>query len=644
MKKGKKFLSLFLAAALAVTGINLGTPATVNAAGESEQSVKVTVKYIMKDSTDDNATIKDDKVINVTADDGAYTYDATGDDAEFELDGYKYTLDREASILTATPDDAATAGQTGEKAVTIILKYTRTEVTPLPPVPEGQVRLTIKYAGPQNLDLGTRYVDVTPDDGGRTCKYEPDDTDKSDKVKDGKTYVYAQNNHEKYSVVVNGDKTITLYFDLKDSPVTGETKNYLTIKRVDEEGTLLRTEEPIEIQGDVPGTYTVQDADKKITVDDKTYVLIEEEDGYRIILDSTSDDANNYVVTLEYKPDTVDPDATADDAYLIKLTDKITKANNALKDTTKNYPESAKNALKAAIADAQKVVDEFKAGETTKKTIDDAVEALDTAITKFKNAGTNIQSVNKAQLQAAIVAAQALKANEYTSASWANFQSALSIAVAVNNNSNATQAEVDNARAALLSAQGALKKVVTKLTITDNLTGKESKTVKVAAGKKVKLTATASPADAANKSVTWSIDKKYAKYAKVKNGVVTTTKKGAGKTVVVKATTNDGSKITKTVKVQIMGKMVTSVKFKKAPKTAKIGKSFTLKTTIKSKGKGKLNKTLKWTSSNTKIATVNSKGKVTISKKAKKGQKVTITATATDGSGKKAKATIKIKK
>ena len=54
---------------------------------------------------------------------------------------------------------------------------------------------------------------------------------------------------------------------------------------------------------------------------------------------------------------------------------------------------------------------------------------------------------------------------------------------------------------------------------------------------------------------------------------------------------------------------------------------------------GKANKTLTWTSSNTKIATVDKTGKV----KAVKGKKgtVTITARATDGSGKK--ATIKIR-
>ena len=47
------------------------------------------------------------------------------------------------------------------------------------------------------------------------------------------------------------------------------------------------------------------------------------------------------------------------------------------------------------------------------------------------------------------------------------------------------------------------------------------------------------------------------------------------------------------------------------------------------------NKTLVWTSSNPKAATVNANGIVTM-KKGSGGKKVTITAKATDGSGKKA--------
>ena len=63
-----------------------------------------------------------------------------------------------------------------------------------------------------------------------------------------------------------------------------------------------------------------------------------------------------------------------------------------------------------------------------------------------------------------------------------------------------------------------------------------------------------------------------------------------------------------------------------------------LKATVGPKSAG--NKTVKWTSSNKKVATVTSKGVV----KAKKEGTVTITATAKDGSGKKATCKITVKK
>ncbi len=176
-------------------------------------------------------------------------------------------------------------------------------------------------------------------------------------------------------------------------------------------------------------------------------------------------------------------------------------------------------------------------------------------------------------------------------------------------------------------------KLVTKL----KLTGVSKK---IAAGKKLTLKATFTPADATNQKLTWSSSNK--KYATVNSkGVVTTKKAGAGKTVTITAKAQDGSGIKATYKITIMKHAVKSVKLKAKTKQVKAGKKLTLKTTVKTTGK-KVNKTLKWSSSNTKYATVNSKGVVT-AKKAGKGKKVKITAKATDGSGKKATITIKIK-
>ena len=159
----------------------------------------------------------------------------------------------------------------------------------------------------------------------------------------------------------------------------------------------------------------------------------------------------------------------------------------------------------------------------------------------------------------------------------------------------------------------------------------------IAAGKKIKLKATVTPATAANRAVTWKTSNK--KYATVNSkGVVTMKKAGAGKTVVITATAKDGSGRKATYRIKIMKKAVKKITLKAKTTKVKAGKKVSIKATvIPTKN---VNKKLIYKTSNKKYATVNSKGVVT-TKKAGKGKIVKITATATDGSGKK--ATIKIK-
>ncbi|MDR2492061.1 MAG: FIVAR domain-containing protein [Coriobacteriales bacterium] len=69
---------------------------------------------------------------------------------------------------------------------------------------------------------------------------------------------------------------------------------------------------------------------------------------------------------------------------------------------------------------------------------------------------TTQPSADKAALDAAITAAQALIEADYTAASWAAFASALSAATIVSGDADATQEEVDDALVALTAAQDAL--------------------------------------------------------------------------------------------------------------------------------------------------------------------------------------------
>ena len=129
---------------------------------------------------------------------------------------------------------------------------------------------------------------------------------------------------------------------------------------------------------------------------------------------------------------------------------------------------------------------------------------------------------------------------------------------------------------------------------------------KIAAGKKVKLTANITPANAADKSVTWTTSNKKVATVNV-SGVVSVNKKAGGKTVTITATAKDGSGKKATYKIKVMKGAVKKVKIS-GKKAVKAGKTLKLKAKVTaSKG---ANKKLLWTSNNTKYATVSASGKV----------------------------------
>ena len=94
------------------------------------------------------------------------------------------------------------------------------------------------------------------------------------------------------------------------------------------------------------------------------------------------------------------------------------------------------------------------------------------------------------------------------------------------------------------------KKDVKVKKITINTTTKK-KTVRY--GEKLSLKAVVTPKNATKKDVTWTVDKKG--YASVSaKGVLTPKKAGVGKSVVVKATAKDGSKVSAKIKIAILAK------------------------------------------------------------------------------------------
>ena len=151
-------------------------------------------------------------------------------------------------------------------------------------------------------------------------------------------------------------------------------------------------------------------------------------------------------------------------------------------------------------------------------------------------------------------------------------------------------------------------------------------------GKTAALSATVLPEDAYDRSFTWKSGNPGVA-AVNNNGKVTAAAKG---TAVIKAAANDGSGVFAECKITVK-QPVTSLTLNKTALTLNVGKTSTLSATAGPSDAN--NKTVKWTTSDSSVATVSSAGEV---KGVKRGT-ATITATAADGSGKKATCSVTVK-
>ncbi len=191
-----------------------------------------------------------------------------------------------------------------------------------------------------------------------------------------------------------------------------------------------------------------------------------------------------------------------------------------------------------------------------------------------------------------------------------------------------------------------LRSLVAVIVIVMALTLITSTPVDAASNKSLKVTNLPSNTVTIKQKKTFKLKTNYAtskvefssskpKVAKVSSkGVIKGIKKGKAQiTITLKA-----DKTVKTKINVIIGTPVVKVSLNKASLSLATGKSATLKATVVKKTAS--NKKVIWTSSDSKIATVNSSGIV----KAVKPGTVTITATAADGSGKKASCKVTVAK
>ena len=194
----------------------------------------------------------------------------------------------------------------------------------------------------------------------------------------------------------------------------------------------------------------------------------------------------------------------------------------------------------------------------------------------------------------------------------------------VDTNGKVTAVKAGEATITVTTEDGG-KTATCKVTVKPNLVSEITlAALAIYVGESKAVTATVKPDDATNKALTWtSSDETVA--------TVDATGKVTGKkigTATITATAQDGSGVSGSCTVTVLSH-VKKVTVTPANLTLGQNKSYTLKATVEVFGSG-TDTGVTWTSSDTTIATVDATGKVTATDKV---GTVTITATATDGSG-----------
>ena len=187
---------------------------------------------------------------------------------------------------------------------------------------------------------------------------------------------------------------------------------------------------------------------------------------------------------------------------------------------------------------------------------------------------------------------------------------------------------------------------VSVTTLVESLTiGSKTGTFTVASGKKLNLTTAVAPTEAANKAVTWAITE-GSEYAKISgSGVVTANKNlTVPVTVTVQAAAKDGSGVTAQQEITI-NPLSYGVEIKRpnASENTTLVWDMADQKVIQLSAKVyplSAEQSVTWKSSNARVASIDASGKITCLKVGT----VTITATANDGSGKKASFKLQIVK
>ena len=301
-----------------------------------------------------------------------------------------------------------------------------------------------------------------------------------------------------------------------------------------------------------------------------------------------------------------------------------------------DYTEDSWAAFAEALATAKSVLDKAEAAQ---KEVDDALTALQAANEALVESGEpEPGTIDKPALNTAITEASALKESEYTPESWKAFQEKLKEAQEIAAKEGATPEEITKAFQELETAKKALKK--NSSGGNDNTGGNGGNgSTGGNGGSTGDNGGNGSTGDNGGNGSTGD-NGNTGDNGSVGNGG---SAGGSGNTGDNGDNTEDNDGVEDNGQTPALAKKVAKIKFETSKYQIAAGRKVNLGKAVTTLPKNAENKTLTWKSSNKKYVSVSGSGMVT-AKKAGIGKKVTITATAKDGSGVKGKVTVQVMK
>lgn len=339
-------------------------------------------------------------------------------------------------------------------------------------------------------------------------------------------------------------------------------------------------------------------------------------------LNAPNNSTNKQIAEIELYADLATPDhpqPTQTDEMQTLYSDWKTK-NNSRQIYTNASWEELQVQLQAA---GRLLMDPYAASAD----VDGVTNALTAAVNGLE------EKSDKIDLQALVRTAEGKQAKDYTPESWKVFAQALENARSVLAVYDAGKQTVDKAYVSLYQADQALVRV----TVKPNPPAEPVKVGSIKLNKvsdrlfvkdRMKLSASVSPADAKDRTVTWSSSNSSVAAVDA-SGNVTAKKKG---TTVITARAMDGSGKSASSNITVV-KAAVKLNAKSIPLQLKKSTK-----AIKASGLQKGDKIKSWTSSKKSVAAVDKKGKIT----AKKTGKATITVTTRKGAS--AKLTVNVVK